>query len=208
MDENMHYGEDHKYLPMTSIASGVGIEVLPDLFNYTVQIVNIQLVGHPDSNEFVLIDAGMPESAQDIIATVESRFGENKKPQAIILTHGHFDHIGAIVELLEYWDVPVYAHKLEIPYLTGKEAYPTPDATVEGGLVAKISPIFPNEPINIKSHLNVLPEDGTVPFLPDFKWVHTPGHSPGHVSLFREADRTLIAGDAFITVKQDSLYKV
>ncbi len=42
----------------------------------------------------------------------------------------------------------------------------------------------------------------------EWKWIHTPGHSDGHISLFREKDRTLIAGDAFITVKQDSLAKV
>jgi glyoxylase-like metal-dependent hydrolase (beta-lactamase superfamily II) len=41
-----------------------------------------------------------------------------------------------------------------------------------------------------------------------FKWIHTPGHSPGHVSLFRESDKTLIAGDAFSTVKQEYLNKV
>jgi len=41
-----------------------------------------------------------------------------------------------------------------------------------------------------------------------WKWIHTPGHTPGHVSLFREEDRALIVGDAFVTVKQESLYKV
>src|SRR5690606_39141673 len=38
--------------------------------------------------------------------------------------------------------------------------------------------------------------------------IHTPGHSDGHISLFKEKGRLLIAGDAFVTVKQDSLYKV
>ena len=44
--------------------------------------------------------------------------------------------------------------------------------------------------------------------MPGWRWIPTPGHTPGHVSLFREADRSLIAGDAFVTVRQDSLYKV
>jgi glyoxylase-like metal-dependent hydrolase (beta-lactamase superfamily II) len=38
--------------------------------------------------------------------------------------------------------------------------------------------------------------------------IETPGHSPGHVSLFRDGDRTLIAGDAFVTTKQESLMAV
>lgn len=208
MDKRMDYGEDYKYIPATSIASGTGIEVLPDLFQYTVQIVNIHMIGHPTDEEFVLIDAGMPKSADMIQKAVEERFGENSQPKAIILTHGHFDHVGAIIELIERWKVPIYAHELEMPYLTGQKNYPEPDATVEGGLVAKMSPIFPNDPINLGDYVQVLPSDGTVPDLPEFKWIHTPGHTPGQVALFREKDRALIAADTFVTVKQEYLYRV
>ncbi|MCT2536524.1 MBL fold metallo-hydrolase [Aquibacillus koreensis] len=207
MDKDMHYGDDYKFIPATSIGSGVGIEVLPDLFSYTVQIVNIMLVG-ATRDAFVLVDAGMPNQAEEIIAAVEDRFGPDSRPKAIILTHGHFDHVGAIIELVRRWDVPVYAHELELPYLTGKKSYAEPDPTVEGGMVAKMSPLFPNEPIDLGSSIEKLPSDGSIPHMPDFKWVHTPGHTPGHVSLFREKDRALIVGDAFVTVKQDSLYKV
>lgn len=208
MDKNLHYGEDYKFIPATSVRSGVGIEVLPDLYQYTIQIVNIVLYGDPSTKEFVLIDAGMPKSAEAIISVVEDRFGRDSRPKAIILTHGHFDHVGAVIDLVKHWEIPVYAHELEIPYLTGKRSYPEPDTTVEGGMVAKMSFIFPNEPINLGDNVKKLPSDGTIPHMPDFKWIHTPGHTPGHISLFREKDRTLIAGDAFVTVKQEYLYKV
>ena len=58
MDSNISYGDDYKFIPATSIASGIGIEVLPDIYCHTVQIVNICLVGKPGSSEFVLVDAG------------------------------------------------------------------------------------------------------------------------------------------------------
>lgn len=208
MDQNMKYGSDYKPVPATSIKSGQSIEVLPDLFCHTIQIVNICLAGNPETKEFVLIDAGMPGSANEIVSVSEKYFGANSRPKAIILTHGHFDHVGAIIELVKHWEVPVYAHELEIPFLTGQTSYSKPDPTVEGGMVAKMSSLFPNEPIDLGSNVRKLPMDGTVPHLPDFRWIHTPGHSPGHISLFREKDRTLLAGDAFVTVKQDSLYKV
>ncbi|MET1029399.1 MBL fold metallo-hydrolase [Domibacillus tundrae] len=208
MDQNMKYGSDYKPVPATSIKSGQSIEVLPDLFCHTIQIVNICLAGNPETKEFVLIDAGMPGSADEIVSVSEKYFGANSRPKAIILTHGHFDHVGAIIELVKHWEVPVYAHELELPFLTGQTSYPKPDPTVEGGMVAKMSPLFPYEPIDLGSNVLKLPMDETVPHLPDFRWIHTPGHSPGHVSLFREKDRTLLAGDAFVTVKQDSLYKV
>lgn len=208
MEKEMSYGSDYKYIPATSIGSGIGIEVLPDLYNHTVQIVNFQLVGYPETKDFVLIDAGMPNSADEIIGATEERFGSDARPKAIILTHGHFDHIGAVIELVKYWEVPVYAHELEMPFLTGKMSYPEPDPTVEGGMVAKMSPMFPIEPINLGDRVEQLPTDGTIPYMPGFKWIHTPGHTPGHVSFFRESDCTLIAGDAFVMVKQEYLYKV
>ncbi|WP_062356967.1 MBL fold metallo-hydrolase [Bacillus kwashiorkori] len=195
-----------KYMPMTSVASGLLQQIAQDVYSYTVQIVNIAIIDLHDG--FVLIDAGMPESGTTIISTIKDQFGEDRKPIAIILTHGHFDHIGGLEELLNHWDVPVYAHKLELPFLTGQINYPEPDGTVEGGLVAKLSPTFPHNGINLKGKVEALPDDGTIPVLQEWRYVHTPGHSPGHISLFRESDRTLIAGDAFVTVKQDSLYKV
>jgi glyoxylase-like metal-dependent hydrolase (beta-lactamase superfamily II) len=75
-------------------------------------------------------------------------------------------------------------------------------------MLAKISSFYPNEPVDIHEALQVLPPDGSVPFLPDWHWVHVPGHSPGQVALFRESDRILISADAIVTVKQDSIYRV
>lgn len=197
---------DGKFIPMTSLTNGLVQQVAEGVFSYTIQIVNIAMVR--TSNDFVLIDTGMPESEKKIFEIVEEIFGENAKPEAIILTHGHFDHVGSIEKLLTQWDVPVYAHPLEIPYLTGQKNYPDPDGTVEGGLVAKISPMFPNKGVHLGNHVKPLQDNGELPHLSEWKWIHTPGHSDGHISLFREKDRTLIAGDAFITVKQDSLAKV
>lgn len=203
----MEYGSDYKNLPTYSTESGNAREVLPDLCTYTNKIVNLHMVGHPDSSDFVLIDAGLTNSSDAIIKVVEERFGQGSRPQAIILTHGHFDHVGSIIELIEHWDVPVYAHKLELPYLTGRTPYPDPDPTVEGGMMAKMSSVYPKEPIDLAENVHPLPADGTVPYLTEFEWIHTPGHSEGHVSFYRASDGTLIVGDAFVTVQQDSLYK-
>jgi glyoxylase-like metal-dependent hydrolase (beta-lactamase superfamily II) len=193
---------------MTSISSGKGYEVTSDIYYYTNQIVNLVMVGNAAGNRWVLVDAGMPKSGSEIIDVAKSRFGSNSKPAAIILTHGHFDHVGGLVTLLKEWQVPVYAHPLEFPYLTGEQSYPEPDPSVEGGMLAKIASIYPNEPININGALQPLPQDGTVPFMSGWQWIHTPGHSAGHTAFFRQQDRVLLSADAVITVKQDSFYKV
>lgn len=192
---------------MTSVNAHKGSSVADDIYYYTNQIVNIVFIGKPGSSDWILVDAGMPKSADEIIEVAEERF-PNQPPRYILLTHGHFDHVGSIVKLLEKWRVPVYAHPSEFPFLTGQRDYPEPDPGVEGGLLAKISAYYPNESIDIAAVLQTLPPDHSLPGLPEWQWIYTPGHSPGHVSFFRQRDRVLIAGDAFITVRADSFYKV
>lgn len=198
---------DSSFIPMTSISSGRGVEVYKDLYCYTNQIVNVVMLGNPEAGDWILVDAGMPHTGKEIISVAQERFG-NRAPKAIVLTHGHFDHVGGLPDMIDTWHVPVYAHPLEFPFLTGKQAYLKPDPSVEGGLLAKLSFIYPTAPIDIEAHLQPLPSDHSVPFMPDWVWVPSAGHSPGHVSFYRATDHSLISGDAFTTVRQDSLYKV
>lgn len=199
---------EDRLIPVTSVTSGIIQPVTTDVFCLPIQIANVVFIGRPGDKGWVLVDAGMPRSSENIISAAEERYGRNNKPAAIILTHGHFDHVGAITDLIDHWDVPVYAHELELPFLTGKESYPKGDPTVDAGLVAKASPMFPNHSINLDEHIHQLDANGQISQLPDWQWIHTPGHTKGHISLYREKDGTLIAGDAFVTVKQESLYKV
>ncbi len=183
-------------------------QVAPDLAYKRLAIVNVAFYGLPDAGDrgWVLIDAGLPGTAGRIARAAGERFGADARPAAIVMTHGHFDHVSALLELAGLWDAPVYAHALERPYLDGTAAYPPPDPTVGGGLMSLMSPLFPRNPIDVGARLHLLPEDGSVPAMPGWRWVHTPGHAPGHVSLWRDADRMLIAGDAFITTAQESVY--
>jgi glyoxylase-like metal-dependent hydrolase (beta-lactamase superfamily II) len=171
------------------------------------RIVNLCFIGAPGATDrgWTLVDCGLPGSASKIKRAAARLFGEHSRPAAIVLTHGHFDHIGAVHTLANQWDVPVYAHELELPYLTGQSAYPPPDPLVGGGGMSLMSVIFPKRPIDLGRHARELPADGSVPGAPGWRWIPTPGHSPGHVSLVRDSDRTVVAGDAFTTTKQESL---
>lgn len=102
--------------------------------------------------------------------------------------------------------MPVYAHDLERPYLDGSASYPPGDPSVGGGLMAISAGLLPTRPVDVSRRLRTLPSDGSVPNMPGWRWVHTPGHSPGHVSLWREADRAMIVGDAFVTTTPESAY--
>src|SRR6202022_3565200 len=105
------------------------------------RIVNVCYVGTPgsDNSTWTLIDAGLPGSADRIKRGAARLFGADSRPVAIVLAHGHFDHIGAVHTLAREWDVPVYAHALELPYLTGRSAYPPPDPLVGGGAMSMMA---------------------------------------------------------------------
>ena len=170
-----------------------------------ILFVNAYFVDTPESapDSWVLVDTGIPLSETTIKSHAEKFYGANARPAAIVLTHGHFDHAGAALALANYWDVPIYAHHLEMPYLTGKSDFAPQDPSV-GGAIAQMSRLFPHGGYDFGSRIYPLPENGEIKEMRGWRAVHTPGHTAGHISLFREADKTLLAGDALATMNMDS----
>jgi glyoxylase-like metal-dependent hydrolase (beta-lactamase superfamily II) len=200
---------EREIVPLDQIAEGV--------FGLRLLFVNVFGVMNAGQS-WVLVDAGLPFSAGRIERWAEATFGG--PPRAILLTHGHFDHVSAAKELADKWDVPVYAHPLEMPFLTGQQAYPPPDPLVGGGVMALLSPTYPKGPVDLGERVRELGQEssferdfdggssGMVAEMPEWQWIHTPGHTVGHVSFFRKRDRALIVGDAFCTVQSESLMKI
>lgn len=183
---------------LSLVANGVtGLQIV---------MVNVFAIEQPDGG-WSLVDAGLYWSAHRIRKWADSHFG-GRPPSQILLTHGHFDHVGSLRELADEWNVPIFAHPLEAPNLTGRSKYPPPDPSVGRGLMALMSPLYPRGPIDVGDRLRFFAEDGSIPNLPDWRWIHTPGHTAGHVSFFREPDGVLIAGDAVVTTRQESLLAV
>lgn len=182
--------------------------VAPGVWRLKDVFVNVYIIEDHEATGFVMVDAGLKSSAPKVRQLISEIYGKSIKPKAIIMTHGHFDHRGSLNELAEEWNVPVYCHHQEKPYLTGVASYPPPDPSVGGGAMALLSFAYPKGPINAEEYLQELQDGGTIDELKDWKWIHTPGHTPGHISLFREKDGVLVAGDAFVTTMQESLLSV
>ncbi len=195
--DKVEIGED-QIVPIEAIA--------PGLQGLKITFVNVFGTSHPDGS-WTLIDAAIPFSAGRIRTWAEKTYG--RAPNAIVLTHGHFDHVSAAKELADEWNVPIYAHPSEFPYLTGQKEYPAPDWKAGGGIMPLLSPALPRGPVDLGSRLKALPGKGTeltLAELPGWTLLHTPGHTPGHVSFFRPSDRTLLVGDAFCTTPQESFF--
>ena len=121
-------------------------------------------------------------------------FAATSRPRAIVLTHVHPDHAGSASDLARMWDVAVYVLPGELPL--------PPSGRIIGALAGvERRWMFPSG----QDGLSPIDPDAGVPGLPDWQVIPTPGHTPGHLALFREADRALIAGDAVLTVNLNSL---
>src|SRR3954467_7273874 len=188
---------DHEVVSLENIA--------PGLYGLGIMMVNVYAI--TSESGWVLVDAGLPMSSSRIRRWAEAQFTRHK-PEMILLTHGHFDHVGALPDLATEWEVPVYAHPLELPFLQGKAKYPPPDPSAGGGLMSILAPFYPRGPIDLGDRVQPLPPDGSLPGLSDWKWIHTPGHTDGHVSFFRESDQRMVVGDAFSTTKAESVLSI
>ncbi|WP_308162576.1 MBL fold metallo-hydrolase [Bacillus sp. ISL-7] len=162
-----------------------------------------------DGNHAVLVDTGMPGQLEDIKAAMKKAGVPFEQLDAVILTHQDIDHIGSIQEVLKAARKPidVYAHAEDKPFIEGdKEPIKmTRDkvtqmlSRIPEDMRKQVETIFLNPPT---AKITKVVSDGDVlPFFGGVEVIFTPGHSPGHFSLYHHPTKTLITGDA--TVSED-----
>ena len=186
---------------MTARGDSTTVAIARDVHWLRLRGANVYFVRSGET--WVLVDAGFPGSGRTI-AEAAGRLCGGGRPAAIVLTHGHPDHAGSAVELGAEWGVPVLAPAREMPFIDGTALYPEP-------LVAALARVLPRRAMealvrgsDLGDSVRSFDPDAGVPGLPEWVCVPTPGHTPGHTALFRPADKTLIAGDAVLTMAWSS----
>src|SRR5256885_11193062 len=76
--------------------------IAPDVGWMPISFVNVYCIGRP-GGAWTLVDAGLPGRAHQILQAAEARFGAGARPEAILLTHGHWDHAGSALDLAQAW---------------------------------------------------------------------------------------------------------
>lgn len=109
------------------------------------------------------------------------------KPIAVILTHAHFDHIGAVDAVRNKYDIPVYIHEKEASWLL--------DPALNGSQRFQYG-----EPIRLKPADGIIAGESAMQLGAfSFQVLETPGHSPGSISIFFKDAGIVVAGDALFS---------
>jgi glyoxylase-like metal-dependent hydrolase (beta-lactamase superfamily II) len=165
-----------------------------------------------DGNEAVIVDTGYPGRLADLQQGIADAGVDIAQISKVIMTHQDIDHVGGLPALLDqvrvHRSVEVLAHPLEKPYIQGEKRL----IKVTDEALAKIDAVLPpGTPEEFKNRFKALllspPSAQVNRTITDGERLHicggiivieTPGHTPGHISLYHEPSRTLIAADAIV----------
>ncbi len=152
-----------------------------------------------------LVDTGFPGQGDALEAALKAHGQSISDLDRVILTHQDIDHIGNLPAIAA-GRATVLAHRLEAPYIEGRERLLkfNPERMqrmlehMPEAAQAQFKALMSNPP---KAQVDVLLEDGEeLPLYGGVRVIHTPGHTPGHISLYFPRHRALISGDAMRVV--------
>lgn len=183
-----------------------GLHLIEIKFEHNGQKQTITPVILEDENDTILIDCGYPNFIHLLEEAVNRHHVNLSSITKLILTHHDMDHIGSLATLKRiYPHINIIAHELEAPYIEGKkkslrlvQAESTfnelsdEEKPYAEQFISLLQSIEPATVYQTVSHKERLPWCGGIEI------VHTPGHMPGHISLYLSVSKTLVAADAVV----------
>jgi glyoxylase-like metal-dependent hydrolase (beta-lactamase superfamily II) len=151
-----------------------------------------------DDGSVTLVDCGLKRAPARIVAGLAAMGKAPGDVRRIVLTHAHVDHAGGLAEVRRRaGDPPVDVHADEARFVR-EGVSPPPDTSLTIGRLMSRGPDQRFTPVEVGRELH----DGDVlPVAGGLRVVHTPGHTPGHVSLLHEPGDLLITGDSLMNVR-------
>jgi len=169
-------------------------EIVPGVYEVSFRFVHAWVIA---DGGLTMIDTGLPKRSQVMMRAVQALRRSPTDVRTIILTHHHTDHMGNLAAIKNRTGARVLAHAADVPVVTGEKPHPGPrtEGAVNKLLGATMGRIGQAEAVSTTVDQQV--EDGDMlPVGDGLRVVHTPGHTPGHISLLMESRRLLFVGDA------------
>jgi len=174
------------------------MEVIPGVHQMTVRSANIFLIVE---EEITIVDTGFRGSAKRIIRAIRNLSRSPEEISLIIITHNHLDHIGGLPGLRSFTSAKVAMHRADLSYSRNGLPYPGYFKNLmKIPFVSVFWPMAYAKPNDVDIQL----EGGEVlPPLGGLEVIHTPGHTPGSISLFAPKRSLLIVGDTINSSHRD-----
>lgn len=151
---------------------------------------SVVLVAVPDG--LVIVDSGIRGSTQPILDAVRQTGYRPQDVRLLAVTHAHVDHIGSLPELQQATGAPIAAAAGETAAIEGHVPLPHPPGLL--GLIFRTATgAMRPAPCPIQQ---LLQPGATIPGMPGWRAIGTPGHTPDHLSFYHPDHAFLIAGDA------------
>ncbi|HEY3227932.1 MAG TPA: MBL fold metallo-hydrolase [Roseiflexaceae bacterium] len=170
----------------------VYVLALPVQRNGQTHFFNLSLLADATHGP-TLVDTGLPGQQDAIASALAEASVRVSDLRRIILTHQDIDHVGSLRDLVQTSGARVLAHATEVPFIDGTTLprFATPEVLAQRPELRAVVEHF--QPTPVDEHL----QDGMrLDLAGGVRVIFTPGHTPGHICLYLERSRTLIAGDA------------
>jgi glyoxylase-like metal-dependent hydrolase (beta-lactamase superfamily II) len=174
------------------------MKVIDNVYIVPEVIANPYIMMGPDG--LTIIDTGLPRSEKTILAYVASLGKSARDVKRIILTHSDFDHVGSLAALHKLTGARTYASKIEADAIAAGRPSRIPKMPV-GSFIRRLSFIRMRLFVKVSPFQvdEILTDGQVLPVLGGLRVVETPGHTPGHISLFAPEAGILFCGDSMVT---------
>jgi len=172
------------------------MEIAPNVHHIPDIVANPYLLVDPDG--LTLIDAGLPNAAKKVMAYIKNLGVSPHDLRRIVITHADFDHVGGLAALKKSTGARIHASQIEADAIaTGRPSRPVrPKSLPLRILFGVLNLFFKAAPVKVDE----IVKDGQVlPVLGGLRVVETPGHTPGHISLYSPSTGVLFCGDSIVS---------
>jgi glyoxylase-like metal-dependent hydrolase (beta-lactamase superfamily II) len=172
--------------------------VTPYLYSLHLGIANVFVLRGPSG--LVLIDAAVQGSVAKLEAALKQHRWSLTDIRHILITHSHYDHVGGLKEVQTATGAQVWAQRLEAPGIQGEQPVSRPDPAALRPFDRLMTKVFGGNQTPSPVHKTLEGNEDLSPLFPGLRVVALPGHTPGQIGLWLEAERVLIGGDVVMNV--------